>query len=99
MSFKDDEIQAFLTNEYEVPSVDLSALDIAREVIALLPAPVVHKYRAVPIDREGSTLVVAMSDGAYDHPAIGDISAHTRLDVTLVQAETSAIDAAIQKYY
>jgi hypothetical protein len=57
---EDDETQTFLQKDYEVPFITLSGMEIPQRVIALLPKALVRRHQAVPVSREGSTLVVAM---------------------------------------
>src|SRR5512133_1581885 len=59
---KEDELAAFLSRQYGVPSINLAEFEIDPAVIKLVPSEVASKYQVVPINRAGSTLIVAMSD-------------------------------------
>nr|WP_276609552.1 type IV-A pilus assembly ATPase PilB [Desulfuromonas acetexigens] len=95
---KEDELAAFLSRQYGVPSINLSEFEIDTAVIRLLPAEVAQKYQIIPINRAGSTLIVAMSDPSNIF-AIDDIKFMTGYNVEVVVAPEAAIKKAIDKYY
>jgi len=95
---KEDELAAFLSRQYGVPSINLSEFEIDTAVIRLLPSEVAQKYQIIPINRAGSTLIVAMSDPSNIF-AIDDIKFMTGYNVEVVVAPEAAIKKAIDKYY
>ncbi len=95
---KEDELAAFLSKQYGVPSINLSEFEIDSAVIRLLPAEVAQKYQIIPINRAGSTLIVAMSDPSNIF-AIDDIKFMTGYNVEVVVAPEASIKDAIDKYY
>ncbi|MDX9709205.1 MAG: type IV-A pilus assembly ATPase PilB [Trichloromonas sp.] len=95
---KEEELAAFLSRQYGVPSINLSEFEIDTAVIRLLPAEVAQKYQIIPINRAGSTLIVAMSDPSNIF-AIDDIKFMTGYNVEVVVAPEAAIKKAIDKYY
>jgi type IV pilus assembly protein PilB len=88
----------FLGQQYKLPFVDPTSLEIDPAVIKLIPAELVQKHHVIPVKRTGSTLSVAMVDPA-DVFAIDDIKFMTSYDVAPVLASETAIVAAINKYY
>src|SRR5207253_2249269 len=52
----------FLAKQYGVPSINLSDFEIAADVIALVPPELSRRHLLIPINKTGSTLIVAMSD-------------------------------------
>ena len=56
---EENELTAFLSKQYGVPSIDLSDFDIEPDIIKLIPKEVVLKHQVIPINRTGSTLIVA----------------------------------------
>ncbi len=94
----ESELTAFLSKQYSVPSINLAEFDIDTAVVKLLPVEVVQKYQAIPVNRSGSTLILAMSDPSNIF-AIDDIKFMTGYNVEVVVASDTGIKAAIDKYY
>jgi type IV pilus assembly protein PilB len=81
----------FLSRQFQVPSIDLSAVEIPPEVIKLVPREVCERHQVLPIALHGSTLVVAMVDPG-NYPAIDDLKFLTNLNIeTVVAAEDELI--------
>ena len=94
----ESELTAFLSKQYSVPSINLSDFEIDPAVIKLIPAEVVQKYQTIPVNRSGSTLIIAMSDPSNIF-AIDDIKFMTGYNVEVVVASDAGIKSAIDKYY
>ncbi len=92
------ELTTFLSKQYSVPSINLSEFEIDPSIIKLIPIDVVQKYQAIPVNRSGSTLIIAMSDPSNIF-VIDDIKFMTGYNVEVVVASDSGIKAAIDKYY
>ncbi len=95
---KEDELAAFLSRQYGVPSINLAEFEVDVAVIRLVPAEVAQKYQIVPINRAGSTLIVAMSDPSNIF-AIDDIKFMTGYNVEVVVAPEASIKESIDRYY
>ena len=95
---QEHDLASFLSKHYGVPSIDLAEFDIDPAVINLIPEEVSQKYQMIPINRAGSTLIVAMSDPSNIF-AIDDIKFMTGYNVEVVVAAEAAIKEAIDKYY
>jgi type IV pilus assembly protein PilB len=94
----ESELTAFLSKQYSVPSINLAEFEIDPAVVKLLPVEVVQKYQAIPVNRSGSTLILAMSDPSNIF-AIDDIKFMTGYNVEVVVAADTGIKTAIDKYY
>jgi type IV pilus assembly protein PilB len=92
------ELTDFLARQYGVPSISLSEFEIDPEVIDLIPKDVAIKHTVLPVQRAGSTLIVAMSDPANIY-AIDDLKFLTGLNIEPVVTTDAAIEDAIQRYY
>ena len=92
------ELTTFLSRHYGVPSVDLSAIDIPQEVLDLIPAEVARRHQCIPVNRSGSTLVVAMADPSNIY-AVDDLKFMTGYEIEPVVASESALEEAIHHYY
>ncbi len=95
---KEEDLAAFLSRQYGVPSINLSEFDIDEAVIKLIPTEVVQKYQLIPVNRAGSTLIVAMTDPS-NIIAIDDIKFMTGYNVEVVVAAEASVKTAIDKYY
>lgn len=95
---KEEDLAAFLSRQYGVPSINLSEFEIDESVVKLIPAEVVQKYQLIPVNRAGSTLIVAMADPSNIF-AIDDIKFMTGYNVEVVVSAEASIKAAIDKYY
>jgi type IV pilus assembly protein PilB len=94
----ESELTAFLSKQYSVPSINLTEYEVDPAIIKLIPVEVVQKYQTIPVNRSGSTLIVAMSDPSNIF-AIDDIKFMTGYNVEVVVASDAGIRVAIDKYY
>ncbi len=92
------DLTSFLSRQYGIPTIDLSAQEVDHEIIKLIPEDVATKYQVVPVSRTGSTLVVAMADPSNIF-AIDDIKFLTGYNVEPLIASDAAIKSAIERYY
>jgi type IV pilus assembly protein PilB len=88
----------FLSKQYGVPAISLKDFDIDEDVLKLIPKPTAEKHQVVPVNRAGSSLIVAMSDPSNIF-AIDDIKFLTGYNVEVVVASEQAIREAIERYY
>jgi type IV pilus assembly protein PilB len=92
------ELTDFLAKQYGVPSIGLSEFEVDPEVIQLIPKEVAQKHTVLPVQRAGSTLIVAMSDPSNIY-AIDDLKFLTGLKIEPVVTTDAAIEEAIVRYY
>ncbi len=88
----------FLSKQYGVPAISLKDFDIDDQVLKLIPKGTAEKHQVVPVNRAGSSLIVAMSDPSNIF-AVDDIKFLTGYNVEVVVASEQAIKEAIEKYY
>jgi type IV pilus assembly protein PilB len=97
--FIDDErLLKFLSQQYGIPAVDLSKLQVDPAIAKLIPPEVVQKYLVIPVKRTGATLSLAMVDPTNVH-AIDDIKFMTGYEVEPLVASEGAMLAAIGRFY
>ena len=87
-----------LSAEYGVPSINLDEFQIDPEVVALVPEHVALKHTLVPVNRAGSTLIIATSDPSNIF-ALDDVKFLTGYNVEPVVAPEEALRRAIDRYY
>ena len=93
-----DDLVNFLSVQYGVPAVNLHDFSISDEVLELVPSELVNKHNIMPINRIGSTLIIAASDPT-DLSAIDDIKFITGYNVEITVASEISIKEAIDKFY
>ena len=59
---EESELTDFVAKEYGVPSIDLDSFEIDAEVQVLIPEHVARKHNVIPVNRAGSTLILATAD-------------------------------------
>ncbi len=91
-------LTSYLQKEYRLSLVDPSAMQIAPEVLRLIPSALVQRHHLVPLNLSGSSLTVAMSDPS-NFAAINEVKFLTGYDVKVVVASVSSITSAIDRHY
>lgn len=81
-----------------IPKVDLGDRIIDPEIAKEIAQSMAEKHKAVPIEKNGNTLTVAMAD-PLDVMAIDDIRLKTGYEVEPVIALESEIDRSLKQYY
>lgn len=87
-----------LEKKLNVPSVELSALNLNRSVVKIIPADLALKHQIIPISRVGKTLRMAMVN-PFDNDAIESVRFGLGYDVEPVVAAERAMNSALKKYY
>jgi type IV pilus assembly protein PilB len=92
------ELTDFVAKQYGVPSINLEEFEIDPSVIELVPEDVAHKHVVIPVNRAGSTLILATSDPSNIF-ALDDIKFLTGYNIQPVVASEEAIRRAMDQYY
>jgi type IV pilus assembly protein PilB len=95
---QESELTDFVAKQYGLPSIELAEFEIDPEVIKLIPEEVALKHTVIPVNRAGSTLILATADPSNIF-AIDDIKFLTGYNVEVVVASEEGIKAAIDRYY
>ena len=93
-----DDLMVALSQELDIPPINLSRYKIDPNVIKLIPKKIAKRYRMIPISKMNNTLVVAMMD-PLNVFAIDDIKAITGFDISPIITADRDIKEAINKYY
>ncbi len=94
----ENELTDFVAKQYGVPSIDLAEFEIDEAVIRLIPEDVATKHTVIPVNRAGSTLILATADPSNIF-ALDDIKFLTGYNIQPVVAAEDAIRRAIDRYY
>jgi type IV pilus assembly protein PilB len=92
------ELAEFVAKQYGVPSINLDDFEIDRAVIELVPEEVAVKHNVIPVNRAGSTLILATADPSNIF-ALDDIKFLTGYNIQAVVASEAAIRRAVDQYY
>ncbi|MCP4003676.1 MAG: type IV-A pilus assembly ATPase PilB [bacterium] len=95
---QENDLAEVVSGQYGVPAIELEDFEIDPEVVALIPEDVATKHTILPVNRAGSTLIIATADPSNIF-AIDDVKFLTGYDVESVIAAEEAIRRAIEKYY
>ena len=87
---EESELTDFVAKQYGVPSINLDEFEIDPAVIQLVPEEVAQKHNVVPVNRAGSTLILATSDPSNIF-ALDDIKFLTGYNIQPVVAAEEAI--------
>ncbi len=94
----DHEIADTFSTVTGVPLIDCSQLEIAPDVLKMIPWEVARKYCVVPVMKTAKTLTLAMADPT-DLFALDDIQFMTGLSIEPAVAAESGIKDVIEKYF
>ena len=87
-----------LAEQAGLKKLDINNLDIARELIELVPAEMVSQYNLLPVARQNGRLTLAMIN-PFDTEAISNIRLLTGLSVSRMFCSPMDLEKAISKYY
>ena len=79
----EDQLADFVSQQYGVPCINLEEFEIEDSVIRLVPEDVALKHVILPVNRAGSTLIIATADPSNIF-AIDDVKFLTGYDVEVV---------------
>jgi type IV pilus assembly protein PilB len=94
----DESLHDLLSEHFKVPAVKLSELELDQDIVSLIPEELAKKYRAIPINKTGRTLVVAMADPSNMN-AVDEIKFLLEYNIEVVVATENEIKQAIDKYH
>ncbi|MEW5742218.1 MAG: type IV-A pilus assembly ATPase PilB [Myxococcota bacterium] len=97
-AIEESKLTDFLSKQYGVPAINLKEFDIDAEIIKLVPKEVATKHLVLPVNRAGSSLIVAMCDPSNIY-AVDDLKFLTGYNIEPVVASEPAIREAIERYY
>ena len=93
-----DELLLALGAQMGMEVVPMEEMEVASEVIDLVPASLATSYKVIPIKKEGDVLTVAMSN-PHDINVLDDLRYALHCEVQGAVAGEEAVEAALEKYY
>jgi type IV pilus assembly protein PilB len=94
----EEQLVDFLGKQYHLPSIILKNMDPDAEVVKLIPLNVVQKYHAIPFERNGATLKVAMTDPTNIF-AVDDLKFLTGYSIEVFVTSEDSLKWAIDHFY
>jgi len=91
-------LMACLSEQLNIPPINLSKFKISKEVIEIIPKTIAKKYSIIPISKMGKTLTIAMLD-PLNVFATDDLKSATGYEIRPVIATEKDILNAIDQYY
>ncbi len=94
----EEQLVDFLGKQYRLPAVILKNLNPDPEIVKLIPINVVQKYHAMPFDRNGATLKVAMTDPTNIF-AVDDLKFLTGYSIEVFVTSEDSLKWAMDHFY
>ncbi|MBN1516551.1 type IV-A pilus assembly ATPase PilB [Candidatus Sumerlaeota bacterium] len=92
------EMAAALGKHLNVPFVTLSHYEIDEQILHSIDEEIVKKYKIIPVDKTGDTLMIALSDPSNIY-LLDELRLLTKCKIVPVISFESDIEEAIQRYY
>ncbi len=94
----EEQLVDFLGKQYGLPSVILKNKNPNPDIVKLIPANIVQKYHAIPFERNGSTLKVAMTDPTNIF-AVDDLKFLTGYSIEVYVTSEESLKWALDNFY
>ena len=92
------EVLEAIGQQFAMPIVDLSTIEVKPDVLETLPPKLVFKQRCVPLEKRGTTLRIATSD-PFELTAFDELRLLTGMGIELVLADEADIRKFIRQHY
>ena len=94
----EEEMIDFLSDELEIPTLNLGALRIPKDIVKIVPKKIVERYQVFPLSKIQNLLTIALSD-PFELMLRDDIKELTGCNVAMVLVPPKMITSAIETYY
>ena len=94
----EDKMLVTLHDQLGVMVINLAEFEIKPEILKLIPAEMIKKYKVIPIEKLSDALTIAMLDPT-DEKLKEDLEFVTNLSISPAISTKKSINAAIEKYY
>jgi cellulose synthase/poly-beta-1,6-N-acetylglucosamine synthase-like glycosyltransferase len=95
---EEHDLVAALADQFQLPLVDVSDLDVESLPRDVIPEPLARHLRCVPISVDETTLYLAVAD-ALDNDTIAALREHTHLELRGFLVAPNAIDELLQRVH
>ena len=87
-----------MSKRWNVPSLNLDEFEVNPEVLRLVPKAVCQRHMALPVNRAGNVLILAMTDPS-DWKAVAEVESVASLRIEIVHVNEEALVRAFARYY
>lgn len=87
-----------LEQQLRIPYVDLDSITIPEEIASIIPEDIAQKHMAIPIEKNGRFLTIAMADPT-NYNGIQDVGITTKMKIVPVIAEASKISNKFRELF
>jgi type IV pilus assembly protein PilB len=94
----DDQLAQALAEQLSLHAVTLTDIHVAKDVLAMVTAPMAQMYRVIPIEFDGETLTVAMCDPQNLHVQ-DELRTFLGYQIKVVVATVPAMNSSLERYY
>lgn len=95
---KEEEMNSFLCEELGIPTLNINALRIPKEIIRLVPKKIVDRYQILPLSKIQRYLTIATSD-PFEILYRDDLREITKCEVGIVLVPAKILSQVIENYY
>lgn len=95
---KEEDLVGFLSDELGIPTLNLSALRIPKEIIKLVPKKIIDRYQILPLSKIQKLLTIATSD-PFEILYRDDLREITKCEVAIVLVSPKILAQIIENYY
>jgi type IV pilus assembly protein PilB len=92
------DLMVAISNQLDVPPIDLAKYKIDKELVRLIPEKVARQYMLLPLSKIGNSLTIVISD-PLNVLAIDDLKMITHFKIDVAIAQENDIKEAISFYY
>ena len=92
------EVLDAIGDQFKMPVIDLNAIEVAQDVLDVLPAKLVYKQNCVPVEQNNGSLTVATSD-PFELSVLDELKLLTGQTIELVLADEDEIHKFIRRHY
>jgi len=97
-AISEQDLNQYLARQQSIEAIDLDDITIHSDVLSLIPSEIAWRYEVIPLERDGRTLVVAMTD-PHNLFAIDDLRFSLGMEVEPHICASSMVKRAISKFY
>jgi type IV pilus assembly protein PilB len=90
------DIATLASNEFGVPLLDISCIEIDKDVVAIINEKLITKHHVLPLQKRGNKLFIAISDPT-NVLGLDEIKFQTGLNIEGILVESDKLTAAIEK--
>jgi len=97
-AISEPDLNLYLARQQSIEAIDLDKTEVDPDVLALIPSEIAWRYEVIPLERDGRTLIVAMTD-PHNLFAIDDLRFSLGMEIEPHICASSMVKRAISKFY